>query len=202
MRVNEGRSFSLGLVFSDQPHETHGLIPLISEDRCTRPRYHERVTGLSFVRRTGFTQSIKNIRTGNVREDTVCTIKIDEDRLPDDYAVGAVGTVTVTIVNVPDTRDDGGDPSPEDRQSPPDTGGSTPGGTPGGGGGTPSGGGGGGGGSGGGGGGLDPQKDDYTRDAYGEKNLTLTPTASDRSQDNNGETLVSFYEATEWRQLG
>ena len=202
VRVNEGRSFSLGLVFSRQPDETHGLIPLVSQDRCTRPRYHERVTGLSFVRRTGFTQSIKNIRTGNVREDTTCEIKIDEARLPDDYAVGAVGTVTITIVDIPDTKDDGGDPPPEDRQSPPDTGGSTPGGTPGGGGGTPSGGGGGGGGSGGGGGGggppaqssdasletleieedsldLDPQKDDYTRDAYGEKNLTLTPTASD-----------------------
>ena len=27
---------------------------------------------------------------------------------------------------------------------------------------------------------LEPQKDDYTRDAYGEKSLTLTPTASDR----------------------
>ena len=98
--------------------------------------------------------------------------------------------------------DSGGDPPPDDRQSPPDTGGSTPGGTPGGGGSPPSGGGGGGGGGSGGGGGggppaqssdasletleieedsldLDPQKDDYTRDAYGETSLTLTPTASD-----------------------
>ena len=102
----------------------------------------------------------------------------------------------------PTSRNPPADPPPDPDTEETDTGGSTPGGTPGGGGGPPSGGGGGGGGSGGGGGGggppaqssdasletleieedsldLDPQKDDYTRDAYGEKNLTLTPTASD-----------------------
>ena len=167
VRVNEGRSFSLGLVFSRRPDETSGSIPLVSERRCTRPRYHERVTGLSFVRRTGFTESIKNINTGNVREDTVCTIKIDEARLPDDYAVGAVGTVTVTIVNVPDTKDDGGDPPPEDRQSPPDTGGSTPGGTPPTGGDSPS--------------PEEPQDPD--------------PEQTDDCGENDRENLVSFYEA-------
>ena len=124
VRVNEGQRFSLRLVFSRQPHETHGWISLISEDRCTRRlyRYHELVTGIGFVRRSGWSQSIKNINTGNVREDTVCTIRIDEAKLRDDYLVGDVGTVTITIVNVPNTKGDGDDPPPEDRQSPPDTG--------------------------------------------------------------------------------
>ena len=85
----------------------------------------------------------------------------------------------------------------------------------GGGGGSPSGGGGGGGGSGGGGGDgppaqssdasldtlevgedsldLEPQKDDYTRDTYGETSLTLTPTANhpDAEITVNGEMVQS-----------
>ena len=50
VRVDEGRRFSLELVFSRRPDETHGWIPLVSEDRCTRRgnRYHELVTGDQF----------------------------------------------------------------------------------------------------------------------------------------------------------
>ena len=89
-----------------------------------------------------------------------------------------------------DDGGDGGGTQPEpDPQPTPNTGG----GTPTGGGGSPSGGGGGGSGPaqssdaslntleiGGDSLDLDPDTDTYTRDAYGEKRLTLTPTASDR----------------------
>ena len=114
-------------------------------------------------------------------------------RLRDDHSIEASCTWQF------DDDGDGGGTQPEpDPQPTPNTGG----GTPTGGGGSPSGGGGGGGGSGGGGGGdppaqssdasldtlevggdsldLDPDTDTYTRDAYGETSLTLTPTASDR----------------------
>ena len=144
VRVDEGQRFTMELVFSRQPRETHGWIRLISEDRCTGPRHHELTTGISFTRRTGFTQSKKNIRTGNVREDTVCTIRIDPARIPDGYVVGAGGTLTVTIVDIPDPdpRNDGGgdpppdgDPPPGDDDSDPPPGGPPAGGPPGGGGG-------------------------------------------------------------------
>ena len=139
VRVDEGQRFTMELVFSRQPRETHGWIRLISEDRCTGPRHHELTTGISFTRRTGFTQSKKNIRTGNVREDTVCTIRIDPARLSDGYVVGAGGTLTVTIVDIPDPdpENDGGGEPPPDGDSPPgddDGGGPSPGGPPGGGG--------------------------------------------------------------------
>ena len=108
-------------------------------------------------------------------------------RLRDDHSIEASCTWQF------DDDGDGGGTQPEpDPQPTPNTGG----GTPTGGGGSPSGGGGGGGGGGGppaqssdasldtleiGGDSLDldPDTDTYTRDAYGEKRLTLTPTASD-----------------------
>jgi PKD repeat protein len=123
VRVDEGRRVSLSLVLSRRPKETHGKIPLVSEGRCTDSpnRYHELVTGIRFQWvDNGSYLGITNIQTGNVPGDTVCTIRVDGARLPADYAVGSGGTVTVTIVDIPDQGGGSdGDDSGEDPGGPP-----------------------------------------------------------------------------------
>ena len=113
--VKEGEDFDLGLAFSRPPDDRSGFIPLISEPRCTRGpsryRFHDLVSGISFGYDGYAHRATKyNIKTRNVSEDTECTIKIDDARLPDGYVAGAGRTATITILDVPDTKDDGDDP--------------------------------------------------------------------------------------------
>ena len=122
LRVNEGEQVQFQLSFSKPPSDRFGLIPLLSEDRCAlHARYHDVVSGISFNYDGYRHRGIQTIYTRNVSEDTVCTIRIDEAKMPVGYIAGTDKTLTLTIV---DTGDDDIPPPPDG--TPPPTGDTPP----------------------------------------------------------------------------